>query len=437
MKNIPFKFILLMILLLGLASASQISVWQGQYYTGTTFNKGTYEFNFTVYDNETGGEICYSNSTNLTTGNFGEWKIEQKIGSYCSNASKDYFLEIKIEDILQSDTNGDTRERLTIFDYLRRDVNEIYIGNLTFEGALRTNSPLKIKQSMQYVNPNDEVIYNSFVQGQNALVTDIPEIFNDSLIYFKIKSLANNYGYKVVYFDNITKQSLFTLSRNINGRASTIFNLMVVPENKTTDTSFNLCKGTYVDCDSNDADLLVYDDIESGGSIFSNENVTAKYFVGDGSFLTGITSFSGYNYTKTDYVTTNFSIYNTSILSLTLPPDKFINGECSWFENSSATTVGVQYNISFNGTGGYFMGHMKQQTSAIASLFTPFVSDLTSGNTNWIIAPTVDLTTINSNDLTFSMNTSSSGAVFEIRMKAEVAGKVKTWTGGWCRYIAF
>ena len=35
--------------------ASDIAVWQGQYFTGTTFNTGTYDFNFTVYDALIGG----------------------------------------------------------------------------------------------------------------------------------------------------------------------------------------------------------------------------------------------------------------------------------------------------------------------------------------------------------------------------------------------
>ena len=35
--------------------ASDVAIWQGQYFTGTTFNTGTYEFNFTVYDALIGG----------------------------------------------------------------------------------------------------------------------------------------------------------------------------------------------------------------------------------------------------------------------------------------------------------------------------------------------------------------------------------------------
>ena len=37
------------------ATETDVLVWQGQYYTGTTFNTGTYEFNFTVYDAKIGG----------------------------------------------------------------------------------------------------------------------------------------------------------------------------------------------------------------------------------------------------------------------------------------------------------------------------------------------------------------------------------------------
>ncbi len=43
------------ILFAGFVLAEDISVWQGQYYTGTTFNTGTYDFNFTIYDASIGG----------------------------------------------------------------------------------------------------------------------------------------------------------------------------------------------------------------------------------------------------------------------------------------------------------------------------------------------------------------------------------------------
>jgi len=47
--------VLVVILLAQAALASDVLVWQGQYYKGTEFQVGTYDFNFTVYDALTGG----------------------------------------------------------------------------------------------------------------------------------------------------------------------------------------------------------------------------------------------------------------------------------------------------------------------------------------------------------------------------------------------
>ncbi len=128
MENGKFTRIISCILIfLGSISASDVLVWQGQYYTGTTFNTGTFEFNFTVYDASTGGVICYSNASNLSTGNFGEWRTEQSgVSAACDNASKDYYLNINIEGADQA-----PRRRLVIFNFLRKDVNETTTGNLT------------------------------------------------------------------------------------------------------------------------------------------------------------------------------------------------------------------------------------------------------------------------------------------------------------------
>ncbi|MFH0986920.1 MAG: collagen-like protein [Candidatus Micrarchaeota archaeon] len=110
-----------------LTASNDVLVWQGQYYTGSVFNTGTYEFNFTVYDNLTGGTQCYFNSTNMTTGIFGEWKTEQYgVSSACNNASGVYFLEIKIDGTEQS-----PRRRLTSFSFLRKNVNETTAGSIT------------------------------------------------------------------------------------------------------------------------------------------------------------------------------------------------------------------------------------------------------------------------------------------------------------------
>ncbi|MEK6888983.1 MAG: hypothetical protein AABW80_02640 [Nanoarchaeota archaeon] len=53
MKKI--SLILIVLFLIPVVLADNVAVWQGQYFTGTTFNVGTYNFNFTVYDAKIGG----------------------------------------------------------------------------------------------------------------------------------------------------------------------------------------------------------------------------------------------------------------------------------------------------------------------------------------------------------------------------------------------
>ncbi len=104
-------------------NASNVSVWRGQYYLGDKFQKGTFLFNFTVYDAKSGGEICYSNTSLISTNDFGEWETEEThVGKFCNNS--DYFLKINIDgkDQIQ-------RKRLIIWDYLRKDVDETSSAN--------------------------------------------------------------------------------------------------------------------------------------------------------------------------------------------------------------------------------------------------------------------------------------------------------------------
>ena len=126
--NMKFILVILgIVLTLSFISASNVTVWQGQSYSGTGFNSGDHSFNFTVYDSLTGGTSCYTNSTTLTLGTWGQWKTEQhNVWVNCNDSSNDYFLNINIDGIDQG-----ARRRLTVQDFLRRDVNDIMQQNIT------------------------------------------------------------------------------------------------------------------------------------------------------------------------------------------------------------------------------------------------------------------------------------------------------------------
>ncbi len=134
-KQTSMKFQIIILILFFILTetilASDTLVWQGQYYTGTTFNVGTFVFNFTVYNALTDGTPCYSNSATLTTGNFGEWYTEQSgVSQACNDSLKDYFLNINIDRKDQL-----PRKRLTSFSFLRKDVDEMTSGIININGS--------------------------------------------------------------------------------------------------------------------------------------------------------------------------------------------------------------------------------------------------------------------------------------------------------------
>lgn len=121
------------VFLISLACAvSDTSVFQGQYYIGTEFQKGTYEFEFNIYTGEIFGDLVYTANETLTTGTWGQWRVELNgISAACNDTTKDYFMEITIDGNTQT-----PRRRLTHFNYLRKDVDESTTGDLTISSLL-------------------------------------------------------------------------------------------------------------------------------------------------------------------------------------------------------------------------------------------------------------------------------------------------------------
>ncbi len=284
----------------GFIYASDVLVWQGQYYTGTTFNTGTYDFNFTVYDALTGGYICYSNTTTLTTGNFGEWKTEQSgVSSVCNNVSQDYFLNINIDG-----TDQTPRRRLVVWNSLRKDVDEITVGklqtasqivapivqantqviapivnttqiatneitvrsNANILGILRGHSPLKIGDSIQFVDINDTNLFSVYTAGQNITGNNVSSQYYGVVIH-QIESHTNPSEIEECWWDREDQEMRMCMDKtNIE-----IWNNLIVNKN-----------------------------------INVTGNITASHFIGDGSLLTGINSSSG-STNLTDYALKNQS----------------------------------------------------------------------------------------------------------------------------------
>ena len=131
-EKLAFGILIGLFLVSGVLAVSDIAVFQGQYFEGTEFQEGTYSFTFDIYDDETAGASCFSDTQSLTTGFWGQWRTELTgISAGCNDTTKDYFVEITIDSVVQT-----PRRRLTHFNYLRKNVDDSTTGDLTISSIL-------------------------------------------------------------------------------------------------------------------------------------------------------------------------------------------------------------------------------------------------------------------------------------------------------------
>jgi len=286
---------------------SDISVFQGQYHNETSFIQGIFEFTFDIYDAGVGGNFLGSYKENLTTGSWGQWKVEiPGVSAVCNDSSKDYFMEITIDNNIQT-----PRRRLTQFNYLRKDINEKTIGNLQVSGVIKGDSSPQFFEGIEFVNALDKpkfTLYHS-MYGENF--THVPEAFDDSLI-FEVVDSKNTNAMAICFWDEARQTMFGCLNEGAMRRATTWRKSMQIIGNKDTksdDENFTLCEGyNYIDCltDVTGADLGVQDDIEALGSIYTNENITANYYC-DSTNCYELTEFLNAPLNYTNLVLTNQS----------------------------------------------------------------------------------------------------------------------------------
>ena len=196
MKTKLILFLIGIFLVPSIFAVSDVSVFQGQYYVGDEFQTGTYTFDFEVYDDETAGNLIASYNTDLTTGTWGQWRVEiPGLSATCNDTTLDYFMEITIDGSVQT-----PRRRLTHFNYLRKDIDESTTGDLTISNILNfilgghiqelanlfvLSKGLQVQGDLNAVgNANitgkvysDELISNQLTAGE----ANITEIFADEI----------------------------------------------------------------------------------------------------------------------------------------------------------------------------------------------------------------------------------------------------------------
>jgi len=450
---------ILTINIISVISTSDVLVWQGQYYTGAAFNTGTYEFNFTIYDALTGGNICYSNTTALTTGSFGEWKTEQSgVGSACSNVSKDYYLNINIDGIDQT-----PRRRLVVWNFLRKDVDEITSGtfqantqvvapviqantqliapivnatqlmaneitissNANIFGVLRGHSPLKIGDSIQFIDMNDSNLFSVYTAGQNITGSNVSSQYYGVIIH-QIDSHTNPSGIEECWWDREDQEMRMCMDRT----SIEIWNNLSVRKNvnitgnASAETGFFSYLGSLV----NRITKLWVVDINATGNIETSENVSAKYFIGNGSLLTNLPAVSlAPVYLGSDLNATS-ATYAT-IFNITLTPGKMNIVQAYLAQSSPTNGVAIQNRVIVSESGPVGYCNFVTQTGGADAVDTIAVgtSSADTGETTMSLDTNVPFM----NTVTCTVIADANQKNLIIQFDSETATNVTTYAGSY------
>jgi hypothetical protein len=120
----------------------------------------------------------------------------------------------------------------------------------------------------------------AFEYGSNH---NIPKAFNESFI-IQTNNISNDYAMEICFWETELEKMSLCINEGAPSRATTFYrSLQIVGEEKLPNNeNFTLCEGyNYIDCNTSTtgADLGVEDDIETKGSIYSNEHITIKDFL--------------------------------------------------------------------------------------------------------------------------------------------------------------
>jgi len=182
--------------------------------------------------------------------------------------------------IVQSIMNLDESGNLNISGNITGNSALTIAGSIILEGTFSGLSSLKLQDEINFIK-SDGTITSALYNAPRTTNSTLPSDFADSLIHDIIQE-TNNFGMQECFWDENTETMQLCISgAYLPARATTISrSLQVVGNttNKPVNENFTLCEGNnYIDCnpDITGADLLVEDDIEAIGSIFSQENITA------------------------------------------------------------------------------------------------------------------------------------------------------------------
>jgi hypothetical protein len=164
--------------------------------------------------------------------------------------------------------------------------SEITVSNTAnLLGVLRGHSPLKIVDSIQYVDKDDTNLFSTYTAGENITGSNVSDQYYGVIIH-QIETHTNPSGIEECWWDREDQEMRMCMDK----RSIDMWNNLVV--NKNIDITGNASAETglfsYLGSSASRITRLWIVDIDATGNIETSQNVSAEYFKGDGSLLTNL-----------------------------------------------------------------------------------------------------------------------------------------------------
>ena len=187
------------------------------------------------------------------------------------------------------DQNGDNfriRNATSTFMFFNKSANQmVFTTNTKFEGMQSSSSPIRLLDGLRLLDINENIefsIYHADLDSGDWV--NVSDVFNHSVV-FQLENAENPNGMEWIIWDKVNQRPVQVLSFAGEGRGSVISvrSAIIGTANRPIDENYTMCQN--LACNASDVS-----DLEVEGSIWSGRNITANYFIGDGSLLTGINS---------------------------------------------------------------------------------------------------------------------------------------------------
>ena len=176
------------------------------------------------------------------------------------------------------------RNETTDIMLFNASINEMmFTTNTRTLGFSRGESPIKFEDGAQFFDEDGSKEFSIYHAHGNEYWRNVSGIFNHSTV-FEVNEKENPYGMEFVVWDVPAQKAPLVINFGAEGRATTFGRSVKIGRtNHALDENYTKCDT--LACNATDAS-----DLEVEGSILAGRNITANYFIGDGSQLTGIST---------------------------------------------------------------------------------------------------------------------------------------------------